>query len=181
MAGESPDARKGQSTFRFIFIGDNFVTIVQQGSACLVFVYKLCPELLPERAGDVVMPVERTSLVNVAMPPPKVSADIEAIKHIKPEEVQKSLWELDFQELKNILKQVDLQPLSEDRVEWVIARAEDGHKQDARQGKAVMPHYYVIQQLQGLHDNLFSGFMTTFRSRMQEKLLKAFSNNAENQ
>lgn len=95
----------------------------------------------------------------------------ETLKGIKPEEAQKSLWQLDFQELKTILSDSQHQPLDQDRVDFLIEKAQKGHDDDQRLGKAVMPHFYVIQQLQGCNDSLFTNFLGTLRNRIEQKII----------
>lgn len=97
------------------------------------------------------------------------------LKGISHEAAQKTMWDLDFQELKHILTQSNRAPLPEDRVDWVINQAQAGHAEDAKKGKAVMPHFYVIQQLQGLGEQYFSSFIKRLRSRVQDKLVQSAS------
>jgi hypothetical protein len=99
---------------------------------------------------------------------------------IPPEEAQRSLWEMDFAELKAILEQSGHNPISQDKVDWLIEKAKIGYDEDQRHGRAVMPHFYVIRQIVDLSDQVLQSFLTRLRDRVAQKVQQAAISDPEN-
>jgi hypothetical protein len=102
-----------------------------------------------------------------------------APKHVR---AQKTLQELNFDDLKIVLERANLKPLAQDKVTWVMDEAKAKRNQALEAQHTPLPSYlYVIEGLGKLADsqsNLIGRFLERLRNAVyhdmaQEPVLKA--------